>query len=130
MARPGNHLPGPICRECKAEIRQLEALDEAQPSTRIKRLAKIAQAGWKDGVWVGLGYLTAEQIAAGDTTLPQVTGTYSTKAALEAAIADGSAFTTYCAEHDTDLNADGKCPACAAEEDREERRAAASFERP
>lgn len=58
----------------------------------VKRIAKIAQAGWKNGVWVGLGHLTAEQVAAGDTTLPQVTNSYATKGALEAAIADGSAF--------------------------------------
>lgn len=25
-AKPGNYLPGPICRECRAEIRLLEQL--------------------------------------------------------------------------------------------------------
>lgn len=94
----------------------------------IKRIAKVSQAGWRDGVWVGLGALTEEQIAAGDTTLPRVTNTYSTKAALEAAVADGSAF--YCAEHDADLNSNGECRTCVSEADREDRRAADSFARP
>lgn len=57
-------------------------------------IRKIAQfnIGTVRAYWVGLGRPTPEQIADDDYTCPEVTNRYVSKAALLAAIENGTAF--------------------------------------
>lgn len=48
--------------------------------------------------WVGFGRPSADQVAKGDFTCPEVTHHYVTKSALVAAIQDGSAWLAPAAE--------------------------------